>query len=435
MRSPTRRVSVLVAFLLFAAVFAGVGSAAAVTPYGSIGGTVTNAAAANPCVTPFDADHFIWVDAFDTGLDRYYHAPLSMVTDGTGIYEIPDLPPGNYKVRFRVWAAGGELVAYWWYTDPATSIATATRYEDGDFVAVVAGSTTTRNPCLAPFSGGWFKGTVSSSVAGFDPTCVNVMAYEAGSGIGIGLVNPVNPTGRYRYGNQLPPGQYKALAYARGAGHCPDPRTFMDQWRKGQSGVGLMSMSNAPLFASGSKFTIGASTVTPGVHFVLDPIGTCDGKAPTILGTSADDVIVGTAGPDVIMTFQGNDKVYAEDGNDTVCTGRGSDTVFGGAHNDRVFTEGGNDDAYGQAGKDMLNMGFGADFAWGGPGPDKIKGGGADDTLYGGRGDDLIIGNQGDDTLFGDADNDTLLGRLGFDTGDGGLGTDTCNTEIKVSCS
>jgi Ca2+-binding RTX toxin-like protein len=421
-------------FLLFSAISAGVGGAGAVIPDGSIAGTVTNSVGASPCVTPFDSSHFVWVDAFDAGLGRHFDAPLSMVSDGTGVYQIPDLSPGLYKVRFRVWDGSAKLVAYWWYTDPVMSIATATRYEDGDFVAVVAGSTTTLDTCLAPLSGGWFKGTVSSSVAGFDPTCVNLMAYEAGSGIGIGIVNPVNATGRYRHHDDLPPGQYKALAFASGAAHCPDPRTFMDQWRKGQSGVGLMSMSNATFFESGATFTIGVGTVTPGVHFVLGPVGTCGRKAPTILGTSADDVITGTAAPDVIMTFQGNDEVYALGGNDTICTGRGRDLVYGGANNDRIFTQGGNDRAYGQTGKDMLNMGFGADSAWGGPGPDKIKGGGGDDTLYGGSGNDLIIGNQGDDRLYGQADDDTLQGRLGFDLGDGGLGIDTCNTEIKLNC-
>src|SRR5215208_3856637 len=63
---------------------------------------------------------------------------------------------------------------------------------------------------------------------------------------------------------------------------------------------------------------------------------TCEGKAVTILGTAAADLIVGTAGPDVILGGDGNDVVRGLEGSDTICGGQDDDDIYGGAGNDIV---------------------------------------------------------------------------------------------------
>ena len=61
---------------------------------------------------------------------------------------------------------------------------------------------------------------------------------------------------------------------------------------------------------------------------------TCAGRAATIVGTGARDVLTGTAGPDVIVAGAGNDAIHGLGGNDTLCGGTGADSITGGAGND-----------------------------------------------------------------------------------------------------
>ena len=109
---------------------------------------------------------------------------------------------------------------------------------------------------------------------------------------------------------------------------------------------------------------------------------TCNGLAPTILGTHRADLLVGTAGPDVIMGFLGNDIILAGSGDDTICAGGGHDVVAAGMGDDTVF---------GGPGADSINAGLGQDTVQGGPGADGI---------LGGEGDDLLDGNLGNDSIL-----------------------------------
>jgi predicted extracellular nuclease len=94
----------------------------------------------------------------------------------------------------------------------------------------------------------------------------------------------------------------------------------------------------------------------------------CHGLAPTIRGTSGDDVVLGGLGRDVIMGLGGDDVIVDLFGNDVICGGEGEDTLFGGL------------------GDDVLLGGYGDDFLSGDLGSDVLVGGPGEDRLYQGSG-------------------------------------------------
>jgi hypothetical protein len=212
---------------------------------------------------------------------------------------------------------------------------------------------------------------------------------------------------------------------------------------------------------------------------------TCNGRAPTVSGTT------GTDGDDVMIGTAGNDVLYGGGGDDAICGLGGNDRLFGDnadAGND--YLDGGPGDDYleGRLGDDYLDGGDGErdvvsfsayvdepaaiDLARGsaegpegtdtlvtgtiedvlmncsstgddvligdaddnvlsaGSGRDRVEGGAGDDVLYGtdpsvNRTDAICWSSQGDeDTLVGGAGDDTLLGHVSADSLDGGEGFD-----------
>ena len=232
----------------------------------------------------------------------------------------------------------------------------------------------------------------------------------------------------------------------------------------------------------------GLNVYTTGLNGSVGIFGSrCDGRAATILGTNAADVISGTGGADVIVTGDGDDVIDGLGGNDTICGGSGDDEINGRDGNDALFGNRGADVLRGGAGNDMLDGGIGNDEFRDGPGDDTVKGGagndrfvddpGADDYDGGdGGGDridlrnaptgvavdlaagevedrartvtdtftgieqvrgskfddilagttdrDVLLGSNGDDVLRGLGGDDTLKGNKGDDTMKGGGGDD-----------
>ncbi|MGI9607877.1 MAG: calcium-binding protein [Acidimicrobiales bacterium] len=147
---------------------------------------------------------------------------------------------------------------------------------------------------------------------------------------------------------------------------------------------------------------------------VLD---TCNGVAPTITGTTRDDVLVGTPQRDVIQAGPGDDLVFGDGGDDLICGGEGRDVLRGWTGSDVI---------YGDDGRDKLYGGDGNDTLWGGALGDVIAGERGSDVLTGGRGADRLNGGAGTDIVRGSPGKDTLQGGSGVDTLNGGVGTDTC---------
>lgn len=166
MRSPVTRLPLLLASMLLASALVGIAlppPADAVAPP-NISGTITDwNVKFHSCEFPFSGDHQIMVDAFDTTtLQRY--GPV--VADGAGHYHILDVPPGEYKVRFRRLDAGG-LRSYTWYGGVLV-----TTFDDGAAITVNEFGTTVADGCLTDIAGGSFKGNVTTNVPGMDPQCV-----------------------------------------------------------------------------------------------------------------------------------------------------------------------------------------------------------------------------------------------------------------------
>lgn len=96
---------------------------------------------------------------------------------------------------------------------------------------------------------------------------------------------------------------------------------------------------------------------------------TCDGEAPTLLGTDGPDMLVGGKGTDVIVGLGDDDVLVGGGGYDRLC---------------------------GNGGEDVLRGGLGADVLVGGAGDDTLLGGGGNDLLVGGGGgDDVCDGGAG----------------------------------------
>jgi Ca2+-binding RTX toxin-like protein len=210
---------------------------------------------------------------------------------------------------------------------------------------------------------------------------------------------------------------------------------------------------------------------------------TCDGRAPTIVGTDGADVLKGTPGRDVIAALGGNDTLIGLGGDDRLCGGVGRDRLAGGPGDDVLLggkdwlhvseegsTERLGDLLVGGAGDDRLEPGrdqrpadeilhdtlswesatagvhvdaatgiatgqgrdrFDSRGTWlvgsahrdrldGGPGMDRITGGPGSDRIQGLGGDDRIVTDPG---VGGDA-TDVAIGGRGDDTISAGGGED-----------
>lgn len=90
---------------------------------------------------------------------------------------------------------------------------------------------------------------------------------------------------------------------------------------------------------------------------------TCNGLAPTIVGTEGDDDIDGTDGIDVISGLGGSDRISGFAGDDVVCGGDGNDDLIGGDGADHLFGGADNDVLEGNAGNDFCNGDSGIDSA------------------------------------------------------------------------
>ena len=154
-------------------------------------------------------------------------------------------------------------------------------------------------------------------------------------------------------------------------------------------------------------------------------IATCDGQAPTILGTSNRDVLTGTAGRDVIVSRGGDDVIRALGGGDLVCGGWGDDAIHGGGGSELIFGGAGNDSIRGGSDGDNIRADTGDDEIRGQGGSDGLLGLAGNDVLEGGGGRDFLSDSKGNNILRGGPNADRLDGGLGDDILNGGGGTDT----------
>jgi Ca2+-binding RTX toxin-like protein len=177
---------------------------------------------------------------------------------------------------------------------------------------------------------------------------------------------------------------------------------------------------------------------TTGHIGVVDAPAGCEGREPTVAGTTGNDTLVGTPGDDVIVGLDGDDVILGLGGKDLVCAGPGNDQVYAGTGDDRVFGGDGNDLLRGGAGNDALFGEAGNDQLRGMDGNDVLVGGDGDDAMFGGDGNDFMLGQADTDALFGGPGDDALAGHDGDDVLVGGLGTNACDggagTNTLIGC-
>lgn len=178
---------------------------------------------------------------------------------------------------------------------------------------------------------------------------------------------------------------------------------------------------NTILLASGID---GLCVVDVGAPFPL-----CDGKEPTVVGTSGSEELEGTPGDDVFLALGGDDELIGFGGNDTFCGGAGDDEIIPGPGDDRIFGESGSDTvSYGGADGPIkvdldsgVVVGSGNEFissienVTGTAFNDVLRGNGEPNELRGADGDDLLVGRGGPDRLFGGNGRDVLRGSKGSD--------------------
>jgi RTX calcium-binding nonapeptide repeat (4 copies) len=85
------------------------------------------------------------------------------------------------------------------------------------------------------------------------------------------------------------------------------------------------------------------------------PPAQCDGKQPTIFGTTGNDVLRGTNKKDVIAALSGDDQVRGRNAKDMICGGEGNDFLKGGNGKDALHGEDGTDTCNGGRGKDKAS--------------------------------------------------------------------------------
>jgi len=95
------------------------------------------------------------------------------------------------------------------------------------------------------------------------------------------------------------------------------------------------------------KYNVGVDFLSGLARPQVRAYETCAGKAPTILGTAANDRIQGTPGDDVIAGGAGRDIINGGGGNDLICGGGGNDTLRGGTGRDILIGGGGTDTCLG----------------------------------------------------------------------------------------
>lgn len=157
------------------------------------------------------------------------------------------------------------------------------------------------------------------------------------------------------------------------------------------------------------------------------PVGaqapTCDGHAPTHVGTEGADHIVGTDGVDVILGLGGDDRIDALAGDDLICPGHeagvpetGADLVFAGPGADAIVASGGRNELHGGPGVDALRGGPDADsINAGDDGGDYVEGGDGDDVIALAGGGGYVDAGPGDDTIEGGGPGAYLGGGDGDD--------------------
>jgi hypothetical protein len=118
-------------------------------------------------------------------------------------------------------------------------------------------------------------------------------------------------------------------------------------------------LMNADIEPDCDQDGLGDETQDPDTSSCIAPspqvVPPCNGKVPTIVGTTGNDVLGGTNKKDVIAALAGDDQVRGRNAKDVICGGEGNDFLKGGNGKDRLHGEDGTDTCNGGRGKDKAS--------------------------------------------------------------------------------
>ncbi|HEV3093511.1 MAG TPA: carboxypeptidase regulatory-like domain-containing protein [Solirubrobacteraceae bacterium] len=220
---------------------------AALVPYGSIAGTVTDASTGH-------ALQYVEVEAYDSSGQVVQSAP----TSSTGAYTLSNLPPGTYALYFYDYSSVTGYVAQY-YNDQSTLAA-------ADGVTVNPGATTSAiNAALVPE--GAITGTVTDGNTHEAIPGIEVDVYDStGTLVGLGTSSS---TGQYTVG-YLQPGTYRVGFYGQDSANQSVTQYYNQE----------------ATLAAADPVTVTAGATTSGIDSQLDSVPT-NLSAPTITGTAA----------------------------------------------------------------------------------------------------------------------------------------------------
>jgi Ca2+-binding RTX toxin-like protein len=328
-----RREVAWAAVLLVVAALAAPAAAAPHPGTGGIHGVIRDSATGDP--VDLTGGGSIAVDVFNTATMARTVVWVAGTDDGA--YNFPALAAGDYKLRFRYWDGGDNLIAYRWNANKAN-------FDLADPIHVIGGASVAANATLKPVTGAAVSGTLTELGTGtpLASACYSVQLFEI-SGIGLGWVTFPEAGGGWSF-PPIPAGKWKALAvYTIGSWDsdgdgtddlfCGTSPAHLDTWYRGASGWPLTHtnlVADAATFATGRTFTVAAGVPVVAIGVAMPPAPTCRGKVPTIFGTTLADTINGTPARDIISGLAGNDTINGKAGNDLLCGDAGDDTLTGG---------------------------------------------------------------------------------------------------------
>ena len=182
------------------------------------------------------------------------------------------------------------------------------------------------------------------------------------------------------------------------------------------------SIANHPASAHNGSVASVVALVTPGNAAATGPeiedctgLGTDNGNADCIFGSTGNDFIFGEGGHDHLFGENNDDYMEGNAGDDMMRGGQQDDLMHGNDGEDEMYGDSGDDEMYGDADSDTMR---------GNAGEDLMHGNGAGDIMHGDADNDEMYGNAGEDEMYGDAHDDYMEGNEDHDTMYGGKNQD-----------
>ncbi len=238
---------------------------------------------------------------------------------------------GEYRIRTTVsWQSGGNTERRSeWYPD-------APFRNEAHVISIDEGTTANLADHVVNQPTGTFDGTFRDAVtgaaitdqwvAGKGSVCAAVFEPD---GFFTGLVFDNRSNGRYTVGDALNAGRYYVVAFDCGGGFTPtvraSERSYIDGWVGAEPSGDLARTrllefdGRPPVIPDDARLIQIRAGEEIDLDPMLHPVPVCEHSHPTVLGTTARDVLTATDAADVFVTMGGGDEIQGLGDDDTVC--------------------------------------------------------------------------------------------------------------------